>query len=116
MNLEGAGGDQSSMRVFTGAVSILSATMAAALAIPSATAASPEEAYVAARDGAVAGIKAAADAENRGSMDYYGASILALEEQERAGLEQQMRAIIGRVTIKGSSRKGCAQSRHADRR
>ena len=78
--------------------------MAAVLAagiISLASAATPEDAYIAARDAAIARIKAAADAEKRGPMDGYGDKILAAEAQAQAELEKQMRAIIGPVVIKG---------------
>ncbi len=66
-----------------------------------ASAATPEDAYIAARDVAIAKIKAAADAEKRGPTDGYGDKILAAEAQAQAKLEKQMRAIIGPVVIKG---------------
>jgi hypothetical protein len=90
-----------------GASAILAVVIAASLVLPSARAATPEELYIAARDAAIAKIKAAVDAEKRGPMDNYGTNILAVEEHARAGLEQQMRAIVGAVAIKG---KGMEES------
>ena len=90
-----------------GASAILAVVIAASLVLPSARAATPEELYIAARDAAIAKIKAAVDAERRGPMDNYGTNILAVEEHARAGLEQQMRAIVGAVAIKG---KGMEES------
>ena len=71
----------------------------------SASAQSREDAYIAARDAAIAKIKAAADAERRGPMDHYDDKVLAAEEKARAGLELQMRAIVGPAAIKGMPAK-----------
>jgi hypothetical protein len=61
-----------------------------------------EDAYSAARDAAIATIKAASDATpHPGDADLD--RIDALDDKERAGLEAQMRAIIGPVAIKGMS-------------
>ena len=85
---------------------VLTVVLAAVRVFPSATAATPEEAYIAARDAAIAKIKTAAAAEKRGPMDNYGAQILAMDEQARAGLEQQMRAIVGPVAIQDMDDQG----------
>ncbi len=69
--------------------------------LPSAAAATPEQAYIAARDASIAKIKAAVKAEKRGPMDNYGAAIIKMEEKARADLEQQMRVIVGPAAIKG---------------
>jgi hypothetical protein len=71
----------------------------------SASAQTREDAYIATRDAAIAQIKAAADVERRGSMDHYDDKVLAAEEKARAGLEQQMRTIVGPVAIKGMPAK-----------
>ncbi len=85
---------------------VLTVVLAAVRVLPSATAATPEEAYIAARDAAIAKIKTAAAAEKRGPMDNYGAQILAMDEQARTGLEQQMRAIVGPVAIQDMDDQG----------
>lgn len=66
-----------------------------------ASAATLEDAYIAARDAAIVKIKAAEDAKKRGPMDGTGDRILADEAQAQAELEKQMRAIIGPIVIKG---------------
>ena len=85
---------------------VLTVVLAAVRVLPSATAATPEEVYIAARDAAIAKIKTAAAAEKRGPMDNYGAQILAMDEQARTGLEQQMRAIVGPVAIQDMDDQG----------
>ena len=94
------------MRRFIRASAILAVMMAAGLGLPFAREATPEEVYIAARDAAIVKIKAAVDAEKRGPMDNYGADILAVEKQARAGLEKQMRTIVGPVAIKGMEENG----------
>jgi hypothetical protein len=86
------------MRAF---ISGIVATVLAAGISFSASAQTREDAYIAARDAAVAKIKAAADTEKRGPMDGYSDKILAAEAKAQAELEKQMRAIIGPVVIKG---------------
>jgi hypothetical protein len=85
---------------------VLTVVLAAVRVFPSATAATPEEVYIAARDAAIAKIKTAAAAEKRGPMDNYGSQILGMDEQARAGLEQQMRAIVGPVAIQDMDDQG----------
>ena len=85
---------------------VLTVVLAAVRVFPSATAATPEAVYIAARDAAIAKIKTAVAAEKRGPMDNYGAQILAMDEQARAGLEQQMRAIVGPVAIQDMDDQG----------
>jgi hypothetical protein len=85
------------MRRFIGATV---AGLLAAGTMALAAAATPEDAYIAARDAAISRIKAAEDAEQRGPMDSIGDKILSAEAQARAELEKQMRAIIGPVIIK----------------
>jgi hypothetical protein len=80
---------------------LLAALICAASLSPPANAATPEQAYIAARDAAIAKIKAAEKAEKRGPTDNYGDAILKMDEEATAGLEQQMRAIVGPVVIKG---------------
>jgi hypothetical protein len=78
------------------------AMIAIALIGASAAAATPaEDAYVAARDAAIATVKAATDAEPKNPTAGDDAKVLALESQELAALEKQMRAIVGPVAIKG---------------
>jgi len=72
----------------------------------SISAATPEEAYIEARDAAIAKIKAAVAAETRLPTAAYGDRILTTEKQARADLEQQMRTIIGPVSIDGLDRTG----------
>lgn len=85
---------------------VLTVVLAAVRVFPSATAATPEEAYIAARDAAIAKIRTAVAAEKRGPMDNYGAQILAMDEQARAGLERQMHAIVGPVAIQDMDDQG----------
>jgi hypothetical protein len=86
------------MRRLIRAIAILAVMMAAGLSLPFARAATPEEVYITPRDAAIVKIKAAA--EKRDPMDNYGADILVVEKQARAGLEKQMRTIVGPVAIK----------------
>jgi len=72
----------------------------------SISAGTPEEAYIEARDAAIAKIKAAVVAETRLPTAAYGDRILTTEKQARADLEQQMRTIIGPVSIDGLDRTG----------
>lgn len=88
-----------------GFISTIVAAVLAAGIISWTSAATPENAYIAARDAAIAKIKAAADAEKRGPMDGYGDKILAAEAQAKAELEKQMRAIIGPVVIQDMTDK-----------
>ncbi|HWC92086.1 MAG TPA: hypothetical protein VG475_03095, partial [Pseudolabrys sp.] len=66
---------------------------------PASRAATPEESYIATRDAAIARLKAAVAAEQRGPMDGYGDAIVAEEKRAREALEQQMRAIVGPVPL-----------------
>jgi hypothetical protein len=66
---------------------------------PSAQALTPEEAYMEARDAAIAKIKAAVTAEARGPKDSYSDRILTADKQALADLEKQMRGVIGPVSI-----------------
>lgn len=84
----------------------LAIATAAMLGASFAEAATPEQLYLAARDAAIAKLKTAVAAEKRGPMDNYGDEILAMEEKARAGLQQQMRAIIGPVAIVGINDEG----------
>lgn len=76
-------------------------TMASFLLLPPAAATPAEDAYIAARDAASAKVKAATDAEPKNPTGGDDDKVIALDNQERAGLEQQMRTIVGPVTIKG---------------
>ena len=71
-----------------------------------AGAATVEDGYIAARNVAIAKLKAAVDAEKRGPTDGYSDKILAMEKEARAALERQMRAIVGPIAIKGLQGKG----------
>jgi len=73
---------------------------------PASRAATPEESYLATRDAAIARLKAAVAAEQRGPMDGYGDAIVAEEKRAREALEQQMRAIVGPVALKGIAGEG----------
>ena len=87
---------------------IRTTTMLAVLVLgwSSIKAGTPEDAYIDARDAAIAKIKAAVKAETRGPTAGYGERILTTEKQARADLEQQMRAIIGPVSIEGLDKTG----------
>lgn len=87
------------------AVSLL-AVIVATLVVAAAAAATPEEAYLAARDAAIAKVKAATDAEPKNPTGGDDDKVIALDTQELAGLEKQLRAIVGPVTIKGLDGKG----------
>jgi len=66
-----------------------------------APAATPEDAYIAARDAAIARIKSAVTADSRGPMDPTAQAIIDDDDRARAELEKQVRAIVGPVAIKG---------------
>jgi hypothetical protein len=81
-------------------------TMAAVLILAGflltpAAATTAEDAYIVARDAAIAKVKAAADAEPKNPTGGDDDKVTALINQELAGLERQMRAIVGPVTIPG---------------
>ena len=82
------------MRRLIRAIAILAVMMAAGLSLPFARAATPEEVYITPRDAAIVKIKAAVDAEKRGP----------------AGLEKQMRTIVGPVAIKGMEENGVVKN------
>ena len=75
--------------------------LAVAAALTPAVATTAEDTYIAARDAAIAKIKAAADAEPKNPASGGDHKVDALDDQERAGLEKQMRVIIGPVAIAG---------------
>lgn len=79
---------------------VLLAVVLAAVLTP-ATATTAKDTYIAARDAAIANVKAAADAEPKHPNGSDDDKVDALDDQARAGLEKQMRAIIGPVTIEG---------------
>ena len=72
-----------------------------------ASAASPEEDYIASRDKYIAQFKLK---DNEPITD----EISKAEEQARAALEKQMQAIIGASGVKGAPAPGKTQSRLAD--
>src|SRR5262245_1128797 len=76
------------------------------LGLSSIKAGTPEDAYIEARDVAVAKIKAAVAAQPRGTKDGYGEQLRTIEKQARGDLEQRMRAIIGPVSIDGLDKTG----------
>ncbi len=76
------------------------------VAAAAAAATPPEQAYIAARDAAIATIKAASDAAPHGPTDKLDDKILALDTDARAALARQMRAIVGPVAIKGLHDRG----------
>jgi hypothetical protein len=103
------------MRLFIRASSVFAVVMAAVWILPLASAASPEAAYIIARDAAIAKIKAMdkanADKANTdkakpASSNGDDSALLAAEEKARKGLEVQMRAILGPVAIKGLEGEG----------
>ena len=71
------------------------------IAVTRAAATPAEDAYIAARDAAIAKAKAAEDAEPKNPTQSDDDKLLALNTQELANLEKQMRAIVGPVTING---------------
>jgi len=91
---------------FDRGIFLTSIAVAAGLALASAVAATLEADYLAARDAAIAKIKAATAAEQHDATNGGDDKVLALDGQARAALERQMRAIIGPVTIKGMAGKG----------
>lgn len=95
MNRDAAGGDIPIMKTAIIAVVL----GAAALIAVRAEAASPEETYFAARDSAIAKVKAA----NKpvGPTDPVPQEVSDVDRQSLAALEPQLRAIIGAVTIEG---------------
>jgi hypothetical protein len=94
------------MRTFMRRNVVLSVVAAGMLFSTFAGATTPEDLYIAARDAAIAKLKAAIQAEKRGPTDSYGANILAIDDQARAKLERQMLVIVGPVAIKGLKEKG----------
>ena len=73
----------------------------AAFIVTAAAAATPEETYWAARDAAIAKVKAATAAEPKNPTGSDDDKVIALDNRELAGLEKQLRAIVGAVAIKG---------------
>ena len=86
-------------------VAFAAAALVLVIAVP-ADAAAPEEAYIAARDAAIAKIKAASDAEPENPTAGDDDKVLALDQAARAALERQMRAIIGPIAIEGMYGQG----------
>lgn len=90
------------MRVTLCAKNRLAVAIAAGLIVAPAAAATPaEDAYIAARDAAIAKVKAAADAEPKNPTGGDDDKALALNNRELASLEKQIRVIVGPVSIKG---------------
>lgn len=88
---------------------IAAVTIAAGIALSCAgMAVTPEEAYVAARNAAIAKLKADVAAEKRGPMDLYGDAITAYEKQAGESLEKQMRTIVGPVAINDIAGEGAS--------
>jgi hypothetical protein len=83
----------------------LAAMIAAAGTSPFAMAATPEQAYIAARDAAIAKIKAIEKAKPV-TTNGDNSATLAAEEQARKALEVELRAIVGPVAIKGLEGEG----------
>ncbi len=83
----------------------LAAMIAAAGTSPFATAATPEQAYIAARDAAIAKIRTIEKAKPV-TANGDNSATLAAEEQARKALEVQLRAIVGPVAIKGLEGEG----------
>ncbi len=84
---------------------ILAVVIAACRVLPSAMAATPEQSYIAARDAAIAKIKAMVtakpDTAKPASSNSDFTIIDAAAEKARKELEVQLRAIVGPVAIKG---------------
>ncbi|MFZ3335779.1 MAG: hypothetical protein WA199_07485, partial [Xanthobacteraceae bacterium] len=80
--------------------------MVAGFLLTPAAATPAEDAYIASRDAAIAKIKAATDAEPKNSTSGDDNKVIALDNQERASLEQLMRVIVGPVTVKGLDGRG----------
>jgi hypothetical protein len=89
------------MKPHNPANSVLGLVVATIVVISVAAATTAEDTYIAARDAAIAKVKAATDAEPKNPSDSDEDKVLALNNQELAGLETQMRAIVGPVTIEG---------------
>ena len=79
----------------------LAVAIMAAFIVTTAAAATPEETYWAARDAAIATVKAATDAEPKNPTGGDDDKVIALDNRELAGLEKRLRAIVGPVAIKG---------------
>jgi hypothetical protein len=79
----------------------LAVAIVAAFIVTAAAAATPEETYWAARDAAIAKVKAATAAEPKNPTGGDDDKVIALDNGELAGLEKQLRAIVGTVAIKG---------------
>jgi hypothetical protein len=103
------------MRPILRASAILAVAMAAAWNPPLATAATPEQAYIAARDAAIAKIKAMdkantdaakQDPAKPAAADNGDSAIGDFDKKASAGLERQLRAIVGPVAIKGLEGEG----------
>jgi hypothetical protein len=118
------------MRSILRASAILAVVIAMARILPPAMAATPEQTYIAARDAAIAKIKAMdkastdkanadkanadkaktdtanTDAAKPAASDNGESVVLDAEEKARAGLERQLRAIVGPVAIKGLEGEG----------
>ncbi len=75
--------------------------MVAGFLLTPAAATPAEDAYIAARDAAITKVKAATDAEPKNPTGGDDDKVIALDTQELAGLERQLRAIVGSVAIKG---------------
>jgi len=89
------------MRIIIRAKVQLAVVIVAAFVATSAAAATPEQAYIAARDAAIAKLKAAEDAEPKNPTGDDDDKVIALDNQELASLEKQMRAIVGSLAIQG---------------
>jgi len=79
--------------------------MVAGFLLTPAAAIPADDAYFAARDAAIAKVKAATDAEPKNPTGGDDDKVIALDNRELAGLEKQMRIIVGPVTIKGLGSK-----------
>ena len=84
-----------------GSIRGLLASVILAGLIVCASAATPEDDYVAVRDVAIARIKAAVAADKHGPMDSTAQAIIDDDNRARAELEKKVRAIVGPVSIRG---------------
>jgi hypothetical protein len=93
---------QSATRVKTMLTKTMAAVLLGAGFLLTPAAATPaEDAYIAARDAAIAKVTAATAAEPKNPTGGDEDKVIALDNQALAGLEKQMRAIVGPLTMKG---------------
>jgi hypothetical protein len=98
------------MRLIVRASTMLAVAIAAAWISPLAIAATPEQAYIAARDAAIAKIKAMdaanTEAAKKNPSTSDDSAVIDFDKKASAALERQMRTIVGPVAIKGMDGDG----------